>query len=131
MYGTPRYLEVNPGIFTVVTFPFLFGVMFGDVGHGLLLLFVSLAVIGVWKFSKNPQTHVQMADVFKQKWLLLLMSFFAIYCGFMYNEFFALPIGLFHSNWTYQTEDDPYIYYDKYATRVSDNYVYPFGVDPV
>lgn len=33
----PRYKEINPGIFTLVTFPFLFGVMFGDVGHGSML----------------------------------------------------------------------------------------------
>ena len=26
-YGIPRYGEVNPGIFTIVTFPFLFGIM--------------------------------------------------------------------------------------------------------
>ena len=32
-YGVPRYKEANPMIFTIVTFPFLFGVMFGDVGH--------------------------------------------------------------------------------------------------
>ena len=37
-YGTPRYREVNPGAFAVVTFPFLFGLMFGDVGHGKLTL---------------------------------------------------------------------------------------------
>jgi len=131
MYGIPRYLEVNPGIFTVITFPFLFGVMFGDVGHGFLLLLISLAVIGVWKFNKAPEVHRKFADIFKQKWLILLMSLFAIYCGFMYNECFALPMAFFPSNWTYQTEDDPLIYHDKYATRVSDNYVYPFGVDPL
>src|SRR4051812_9335639 len=32
-YGVPRYKEVNPGLFTIVTFPFLFGVMYGDVGE--------------------------------------------------------------------------------------------------
>lgn len=36
-YGVPSYKEINPAIFTTVTFPFLFGVMFGDMGHGILL----------------------------------------------------------------------------------------------
>ncbi len=37
-YEIPAYKEVNPGLFTSITFPFLFGVMFGDVFSGSLLL---------------------------------------------------------------------------------------------
>ncbi len=37
-YGVASYKETNPAVFTIVTFPFLFGMMFGDAGHGLVVL---------------------------------------------------------------------------------------------
>ena len=37
-YGVPRCGEINPAAFTIITYPFLFGVMFGDVGHGIIVL---------------------------------------------------------------------------------------------
>lgn len=44
-YGVPRYKEINPGTFTIVTFPFLFGVMFGDMAHGGLLFLFGLYLL--------------------------------------------------------------------------------------
>ena len=44
-YGIARYREVNPSVFTIVTFPFLFAVMFGDVGHAALMLLVSVWMV--------------------------------------------------------------------------------------
>lgn len=37
MYGLPDYHEIDPTIFVALTYSFIFGIMFGDVGQGLLL----------------------------------------------------------------------------------------------
>jgi V-type H+-transporting ATPase subunit a len=40
MYGVPAFGEANPAVLTIIGFPFFFGVMFGDIGHGgMLFLF--------------------------------------------------------------------------------------------
>ncbi len=51
MYGVPRYNEIDPTAFVAITYTLLFGVMFGDVGQGLLV-----ALIGwlMWKLKKMP-----------------------------------------------------------------------------
>ncbi|PVV20142.1 MAG: V-type ATP synthase subunit I [gamma proteobacterium symbiont of Ctena orbiculata] len=41
-YGVPRYGEVNPTQLFALTYTLMFGMMFGDVGHGAVIIAVSL-----------------------------------------------------------------------------------------
>jgi len=41
-YGYPSYVEIDPTPMVALTFPLIFGLMFGDVGHGVVLLLLGL-----------------------------------------------------------------------------------------
>ena len=47
LYGTPSYEELEPTVFLAVSFLLLFGMMFGDVGHGAIL-----CALGYYVFRK-------------------------------------------------------------------------------
>ena len=87
-YGVPSYKEVNPSVFGIVTFPFLFGVMFGDIGHGFLLF-----LFGVFICLTAEKLRDGALDALVQaRYLVLLMGFFATFNGICYNDFMSLPI---------------------------------------
>ncbi len=44
-YGRPLYGELDPTPMIALTFPLIFGIMFGDVGHGLVLALLGLLLI--------------------------------------------------------------------------------------
>jgi V-type H+-transporting ATPase subunit a len=95
-YSAAKYKEINPAIFTVTTFPFLFGVMFGDVGHGLIL-FVAGIFLCLKADALKKTGDAAMQKLAQMRYLLLFMGFFAIFCGIIYNEFFAVPIPWLNS----------------------------------
>lgn len=49
MYGVPKYNEIDPTNFIAITYVLLFGIMFGDVGHGFCL---AIAGLLMWYIKK-------------------------------------------------------------------------------
>lgn len=94
-YGIARYKEVNPACFSVITFPFLFGVMYGDIGHGTLMLIVSLLFVWKEKEMLSQPLNELVEMVFVGRYVLVPMSLFAIYMGLLYNDFFGMMIQPF------------------------------------
>ena len=123
-YGTPRYGEVNPAVFTVITFPFLFGVMFGDVGHGAMLFLFALVMVLYEKKLEKIDLFEMIAMCFQGRYVLLLMGIFAVYCGSLYNECFSVPIDAFGSRWANPTGNSTMYDWKRPLTA------YPWGVDP-
>lgn len=128
-YGVAKYQEANPTVFTVVTFPFLFAVMFGDWGHGICLLLAALYFIIREKKLSSQKLDDITAMTFGGRYVIFLMSLFSIYTGLIYNEFFSVPFELFGPS-AYVCRDDSC----RDSTTIGlikAGPTYPFGVDPV
>lgn len=53
--------------------------MFGDIGHGGILL-----AFGIW-LVKDVNSKKILPDVYNIRYLILMMGSFAFYCGWIYN----------------------------------------------
>eukprot|EP00198_Chlamydomonas_reinhardtii_P009401 XP_001698738.1 predicted protein [Chlamydomonas reinhardtii] len=94
-YGVARYREVNPAVLTLMTFPFLFAVMFGDFGHAIIM--IAFAAVLVWKEKElGRQT---LGDILQMlyggRYIILMMGIYSFYLGLIYNEFFSMPVIIF------------------------------------
>ncbi|KAF5324690.1 hypothetical protein D9611_004100 [Ephemerocybe angulata] len=120
-YGISAYQEINPGLFAITTFPFLFAVMFGDIGHGFIILIAAVYMILREKAMAKQDNGEIIGQFFYGRYIILMMGLFSIYTGFLYNDLFSKTLHLFHSGWTFP---------DNSTRGVYTGHTYPFGLDP-
>ena len=80
LYGLPSYDEVDPTPFIAVTFPLIFGLMFGDLGHGLILFLGSLLFYFI---VKAPEEWRNFSKI------LAACGLGAILAGMLFGEAFG------------------------------------------
>jgi V-type H+-transporting ATPase subunit a len=126
-YGVSSYQEINPSLFMVSTFPFLFAVMFGDLGHGFLLLVVAIVLFLI----RRPFMHRilplkggsdMLMSFVDARFMVLLLAVHSMYAGIIYNDAFSRSMVLAPSG--FKIENGQAILKHK-------SYVYPLGIDPV
>lgn len=75
MYGLPSYNEMDPTWFVALTYAFIFGAMFGDVGQGLVLFIGGMLL---YKFKK-----IDLAGI------IGTAGIFSTFFGFMFGSVFG------------------------------------------
>ncbi|CAG2231135.1 ATP6N [Mytilus edulis] len=136
-YGIATYQEVNPALYTIISFPFLFAVMFGDVGHGTIMFLFGLCLVLMEKKLISMKVKDEIALTFiNGRYIILMMGAFSMYTGLIYNDIFSKSLNLFGSSW--------YPYYKNTTFEVQKSFVldpgtmydtekgpYPLGLDPI
>ncbi|XP_056447615.1 V-type proton ATPase 116 kDa subunit a isoform X1 [Gadus chalcogrammus] len=142
-YGVGTYREVNPAPFTIITFPFLFAVMFGDLGHGLIMAVFAFWMVLYENNRKLKNTRNEIWNTFFEgRYIILLMGLFSIYTGLIYNDCFSKSLNLFGSGWSVKAMFDAgvwkgsdiaanrFLILDPNITGVFKG-PYPLGIDPI
>ncbi|XP_077456331.1 V-type proton ATPase 116 kDa subunit a [Stigmatopora argus] len=142
-YGVGTYREVNPAPFTIITFPFLFAVMFGDMGHGLLMAAFAFWMVLCENNRKLKNTRNEIWNTFFEgRYIILMMGLFSVYTGLIYNDCFSKSINIFGSGWSVKAmftakawngtdvKRNRFLSLDPNVTGVFSG-PYPIGIDPI
>jgi V/A-type H+-transporting ATPase subunit I len=84
--GWPSVMEVNPSYITVLIFSFQFGLMYGDIGQGLIFL-----ILGFYLSRKSTR-----GLSYRVGGLMVPMGISAIFFGFAYDSVFLIEHGISH-----------------------------------
>lgn len=96
-YGLPSYQELEPTLFVALSYVLMFGMMFGDAGHGAVL-----AVGGLFALFAGRTEKVRDAGV-----LILFAALSSIAFGLVYGSCFGLESFKQYALWHDPLEGDP------------------------
>ncbi|OLD44391.1 hypothetical protein AUI51_02520 [archaeon 13_1_40CM_2_52_4] len=86
-FGIPSYSETNPTPFMILTFPLIYGLMFGDIGEGLLFLAFGFFLL----YLKRKKVKVfEIGQIFVNgAELVIMLGIGATIFGFVFGDIFG------------------------------------------
>ncbi|RLI29090.1 MAG: hypothetical protein DRO46_03130 [Candidatus Hecatellales archaeon] len=104
-FGIPNYHEIDPTVIMLITFPIIFGFMFGDMGHGLVLLVGGFLIKPL--FDRFKIRGEMWDPLYQGRNLIILSGLTSTVIGFLYGEFFGptnLAYAMHHGTPTWYTD---------------------------
>ena len=98
--GWPASFEINPGYISILVFCFQFGLMFGDIGQGLIFLLIGLFLSS--KFKRGMMSKLGT--------LFVPMGISAMIFGVLYDSIFLVEGLLFHHHTVFSFNSSPPIF---------------------
>ncbi len=95
-YGLPRYGEADPTVFAALSFLMMFGMMFGDAGHGALL-----CLAGAWLSRRRKDEKREAGRA------VFACGASSMFFGLVYGSFFGVPALKKYALWRDPLEGDP------------------------
>lgn len=86
--GTPNYNEINPTPIYTVLFIIMYGIMFGDIGQGIILFILGLFLYKI----KKPLLGISASGINKLGAILSVSAISSIIFGFLYGEAFLFHV---------------------------------------
>lgn len=96
-YGLPRYQELEPTLFVALSYVLMFGMMFGDAGHGAILAVGGLIALFLGRTDKVRDVGL----------LILFAGLSSIAFGILYGSCFGLESFKKYALWHDPLEGDP------------------------
>jgi V/A-type H+/Na+-transporting ATPase subunit I len=96
-YGLPSYREIEPTLFVALSYVVMFGMMFGDAGHGAVL-----ALAGLFALVAGRSEKVRDFGL-----LLLFGGSSSIFFGVVYGSYFGIWFFKKYALWHDPLEGDP------------------------
>jgi V/A-type H+-transporting ATPase subunit I len=103
-FGVPRYGTIDPTPFVMPLYLAMFGLMFADVGQGLVLAVLGVLGIGLYRRhlardpkAGRPRQEGEKKGWYQLSWLIVWCGLSSVLFGILFGSFFGL--GLFKPLW--------------------------------